>query len=350
MDKEVRISITPGTVVTTLVILACAYLAWYLRDLLLLIITAIVLATAIRPGILFFMRYRFPRVLAVLAMYLLVFGSVFGLVYLFFPPLLAEAANFLATLPKFLDTINLPFTTTSTTEFFASNSSALSSLTALQEVLTNTSQGAFRFIATFFGGIFSLVLVIVLSFYFAVQEQGIEDFLRVVVPLEYEEYVISLWHRAQQKIGLWMQGQLMLSLLAGVLTYLGLLLIGAPFALLLGVLTALAELIPVFGSLFAGAVATAVAWSTEGATLAFLVAGLFVVVNQFEANLVYPLVVKKIVGVAPILVIVALIAGGEISGFLGAFLAVPVAAILQEFVGDLDKGRRMRAAGGAKGK
>lgn len=342
MDKEVRIAITPGTVVITLVILAGAYLAWYLRDLILLILTAIVLASAIRPGVLFFMHWRFPRVFAVLAMYLIVFGAVFGLVYFFFPPIISEAAIFFSSLPQYLDTVNLPFTTTAASELFSGSNSALSSLTSIQQAFANTSEGAFRLVATFFGGIFSFFLVIVLSFYFAVQEQGIEDFLRVVAPLQYEEYVISLWRRAQHKIGLWMQGQLMLSVLAGILVYLGLLIVGAPYALLLGVLTALCEVIPIFGSLIAGAVAVAIAWGSAGVALAFIVAGLFVVVNQFEANLVYPLVVKKIVGVPPLLVIVGLIAGTEIAGFLGAFLSVPIAAILQELVSDLDRGRRTR--------
>jgi predicted PurR-regulated permease PerM len=319
---------------------------WYLRDLILLIVTAIVLASAIRPGVLFFMRFRFPRVFAVLSMYLIVFGAIFALVYFFFPPILGELTTFLGSLPKYLDTINLPFTDTATTRLLSSGESTLTSLNTIRNFLDNTSAGAFGLVATFFGGVFSLGLVIVLSFYFAVQEQGIEDFLRIIVPLQYEEYFVSLWHRAQQKIGLWMQGQLILSVIAGILIYLGLLIIGAPFALLLGVLTALCALIPVFGSLFAGSVAVAVAWSSGGAALAFIVAGLFIVVNQFESNLIYPLVVKKIVGVPPLLVIVALIAGAEITGFLGAFLAVPFAAILQEFIGDIDRGRRMRATNG----
>ena len=203
---------------------------------------------------------------------------------------------------------------------------------------------------TFFGGIFSLGLVVVLSFYFAVQEQGVENFLRIVVPLRYEEYTISLWRRAQHKIGLWMQGQLMLSILAGILVYLGLLIINVglgadmPYALLIGMLTAIGELIPIFGSLFVGIIAVAVAWSHTGVTLAFFVAGLFIVVNQFESNLVYPLVVKKIVGVPPLLVIVGLIAGAEIAGFLGILLSVPLVAILQEFINDVDRGRRERVA------
>jgi len=216
------------------------------------------------------------------------------------------------------------------------------SLVSLQKIFTDSSAGALRLVTTIFGGLFSLMFVIVLSFYFAVQEKGFEGFLRTVSPLPQEEYIIDLWRRAQKKIGLWMQGQVMLSLLVGVLIYLGLLIIGVPYALLIGLFTAMMEIIPIFGSFIAAVPAIAIAFTAGGTTLALIVAGLYLIVNQFEAHLIYPLVVKKIVGVPPLLVIVAMVVGSELAGFLGVILAIPLAAILQEFVSDLDKGRRAR--------
>ena len=134
-----------------------------------------------------------------------------------------------------------------------------------------------------------------------------------------------------------MQGQILLSVIVGILVYLGLLIIGVPYALLLAVFTALAEIIPIFGSLMAGTVAIVVAYSSGGVALAVIVLGLFIVVNQFESNLIYPLIVKKVVGVPPLLVIVALIAGYTLAGFLGALLSVPVSAVLLEIISDFDK-------------
>jgi predicted PurR-regulated permease PerM len=113
-----------------------------------------------------------------------------------------------------------------------------------------------------------------------------------------------------------------------------------PYPLLLAVFTAMAELIPIFGSLVAGTAAAAVGYSAHGLPLAFAVAGLFVIANQFETNLIYPLVVKKVVGLPPLLVIIALIAGGELAGFLGILLSVPIAAAAQEFIADLDRAKR----------
>ncbi|MBU6388820.1 AI-2E family transporter [Patescibacteria group bacterium] len=347
MNKEIKVSITPGTVFAALFIIAGAYVFWLLRDLALLVLTAIVIASAIEPSVAFFIRRRIPRFIAALLVYVLVFGSVFSLLYFFFPPIIADAANFLSAMPKYLDTINT-FSSfpgmTGTTNLVGTQQGSIQSfvhtLLSFQSVFTAGSGGVLQLVVTFFGGIFSLMLVIVLSFYFALQDAGVDDFLRMVMPVAYEEYSVDLWKRSQKKIGLWMQGQILLSVIVGILVYLGLLIIGIPYALLLSVFTAIAEIIPVFGSLIAGTAAAVVAYSEGGVPLGLIVAGLYIVVNQFESNLIYPLIVKKIVGIPPLLVIVALIAGYTLAGFLGVLLSVPVAAVVLELITDFDKRKR----------
>jgi predicted PurR-regulated permease PerM len=346
MERETRFAIAPGSVVTTLLVLVGAYALWLLRDLVLLVLTAVVIASAIEPGILFFRRYRIPRFVATLLLYVAVFGSVFALIYFFFPPIVADAASFLSSVPQYLDTLNVPASfaglsdATSLIGTQHQAQSILSTLLSLQSAFTSTTGGVVQLFATFFGGIFSLMLVIVLSFYFALQETGVDDFLRLIMPARHEDYAVDLWTRSQKKIGRWMQGQILLSVIVGVLVYLGLLIIGLPYALLLSVFTAFAEIIPIFGSLMAGAAAAAVGFSEGGFALAAIIIGLYVVVNQFETNLIYPLIVKKVVGVPPLLVILALIAGGTLAGFLGVLLSVPLSAVALEFISDFDKRKR----------
>lgn len=348
MDKEIRVSITSGTIVTALLIMAGAYLFWLLRDLTLLVLTAIVIASAIEPGVAFFIRHRIPRFLAALLVYILVFGSVFSLLYFFFPPIVADAASFLSSTPRYLDTLNLPSSFSNIANVTGlvggqhDTQSFMKTLLTLQSVFSTSSGGVLQLFITFFGGIFSLMMVIVLSFYFALQDTGVDDFLRLVMPSAHEEYAVDLWKRSQKKIGLWMQGQILLSVIVGILVYLGLLIIGIPYALLLAVFTAMAEIIPIFGSLVAGTIAVIVAYSNGGVALGAIVAGLYIVVNQFESNLIYPLIVKKIVGVPPLLVIVALIAGYTLFGFIGVLLSVPGAAVLLELLTDFDKRKRRR--------
>ena len=353
MESPRQIAITSGTFIRLIVIGAAAYVLWILRDLALLVVTAVVIASALEPGIAFFMRYRFPRILAVLVMYLSVFGSLFGIIYFMTPPILEDAQNFIVSVPQYLDTVNLPPELTGITQspLFSpgaaqggASSAILETIFAFRSVFTDSSEGAIRVVSSIFGGIFALILVIVLSFYFAIQETGVDEFLKLVTPQKHEGYVVGLWNRAKKKIGLWMQGQLILSLIVGVIVYLGLLLLGVPYALLLAVLAALFDLIPIFGSLIAGVLGVIVAFSAGGVPLALIVAGLYFIVNQFEAHLIYPLVVNKVVGIPPLLVILALIAGGTLAGFLGVLLAVPLAAALREFLDDVDRGKRARAA------
>ena len=346
MDKQFQVSITPSTIITSVIIGAVAYALWILRDLALLVLTAIVIASAIEPGVMFFVKKKIPRVLAVLVMYLMVIGSLFSSIYFFFPPILEDTQNFLTIGSQYLDTFNLPGAASATGPHLATNKSEfagiLDNLLVVRNAFSDPSAGAFKIISIFFGGIFSLVLVIVLSFYFAVQDTGIEEFLKLVTPAKNEAYVVGLWRRAQRKIGLWMQGQLLSSLIGGVIAYLGLLILGIPYALLLAVFTAAAMLIPIFGSFISAAPAVIVAFSTGDVTLSLIVGGLYLIINQFEAHLIHPLVVNKVVGIPPLLVILALIVGGDLAGFLGVVLAIPVAAALREFLNDMAKGKRAR--------
>ena len=346
MDKEFRISITSGTIVTALMVIAGAYALWLLRNLALLVLTAIVIASAIEPGVIFFIRHRIPRFISALLVYVLVFGSVFSLLYFFFPPIISDAVSFISATPQYLATLNAttPFSNIANpTDFIGSQAgtqSIIQTLLSLRSAFSASSGGTLQLLITFFGGIFSLALVIVLSFYFALQDTGVDDFLRLVMPAEQEEYAVDLWKRAQKKIGLWMQGQILLSIIIGILVYLGLLVMSVPYALLLSVFTAIAEIIPIFGSLIAGTVAVIVGYSDGGVALAAYVVGIYVIMNQFESNLIYPLIVKKVVGIPPLLVIIALIAGYTLAGFLGAILSVPVAAVALEFISDFDKRKR----------
>lgn len=337
-NKEVIIQIGSGSIIRVILFTLLLALLFFLRDLVLIVLTAIVIASSIEPAVIWLKRYKVPRVLGVILVYIFVIGSLFGLIYTFLPPLLDEAGGFIATIPVLLDALELPISDISnggSTVF-----SLQETIFNLKSTFTETSKGFVRAISGIFGGIFSFMLIVVLSFYFAVQEGGIANFLRVVTPIKHEKYILDLWRRSQLKIGRWMQGQLILSLIIGVLVYLGLTILGVPYALLLAISAGLFELIPVFGSILAAIPAIAIAMVDGGTTLTFLVIGLYVIINQFQANLIYPLVVKKIVGVPPLLVILALIIGVKLAGFLGLILSVPVAAAIQEYVSDYERGKR----------
>lgn len=350
MDKNLNIQITTGTMFRVALVLALFYLVYILRDLVLIILTAVVIASAVEPATKFFAKYRISRLPAVLIVYLAATSVLFGIIYLFLPSLLSEASSFLSELPQYLKSLELE---NSALWGSLSNPGAtienISSVVSLGDILNNlkdftsvASSNVFKTASMIFGGVTSFFFIVVLSFYLSVQENGIDNFLRVVTPAKHEDYVIKLWRRGQAKIGRWMQGQLLLVLVIGVLVYLGLTILQIPHAFLLAVIAGLFELIPLFGPVISAVPALGVAFMEGGFALALVVAGLYVIIQQFENHLIYPLVVKKVVGVPALLVILALIAGAKIAGFLGIILAVPAAVVIQELAGDYQYSKKMK--------
>ena len=302
---------------------------------------------------------KVKRLPAVIITYLILALSFSGIVYFFVPPLVADTSSLLGSVPKYIDTISLwnPFqedlsqqktVATSLSQGLAQGTQIVGQITTnqfsikdffdnLSKAFSNVSQGVIQLIGAVFGGILSFVLIIVLSFYLAVQENGVGNFLKVIIPKKYEEYTVNLWKRVELKIGYWIQGQLLLGLLVGVLVYLSLVVVGVKNALVLAVIAAAFEIIPLFGPILAAIPAIAIAFSDSGMNMALIVAGCYVIIHQFENHLFYPLVVKKIIGVPPIIVILALIVGAKLAGFLGLVLSVPLAATLMEYFKDLEK-------------
>lgn len=353
------IVISTGTLVrAVLVVLFFAFL-FFMRDLALVLLTAVVIASAIEPLTLWIRRLGLSRLIAVLCIYFALALAFIGVFYFFVPSLLSDAASFLGALPRYIESVpsGFPFEpqTIEKKAQFAEDiyqgiregtvvvgelndvSSFSAIFTDLSQILKSFSKGFWDTVSVFFGGILSFLLIIVLSFYLAVQEDGIGKFLRVVTPERYESYIIDLWKRSQRKIGYWFQGQILLAALVGVLVYLGLMVLGVKNALFLAVLAAILEIIPLFGPILSAIPAVALAASTGGISLVLLVVGLYLIIQQFENHLIYPLVVKKIVGVSPLLVILALIIGAKLAGFLGILLSVPVAATLMEYFDDVQR-------------
>ena len=179
-----------------------------------------------------------------------------------------------------------------------------------------------------------------ISFYLSVQEKGMENFLRLVSHIKHEDYIIDLWMRSQRKIGYWMQGQILLGLLIGVFVFLGLSILGVKYALALAIFASVFEIIPVFGPILAAAPGIVVAF-TESPTLGLMTFGFYIIIQQFENHLIYPLVVRKVIGVPPLLVVIGMVVGFQVAGLWGVILAVPGSAVLMELISDYDQRKRL---------
>jgi predicted PurR-regulated permease PerM len=371
--KSFVVNITAGSIVkAVLVVLGVAFL-FYIKDIALVVLTAVVLASAVEPFILWCGKYKINRLVSVIVAYIALFVVFAGLFYMFIPTLLEDASTLLSSVPKQLesldlwnplaissekvassqkiiqglsDTVQSPSVLSSVTQSAGDTTSNVSSglgslIGNIKTILSGFSSGFVSSLSSVFGGLFSFILIVVLSFYFTVQEDGVAKFLSFITPVDKEAYVVGLWKRSQKKIGSWMQGQLLLAILVGVLVYLGLTILGVKNAILLAVLAGVLEIIPLFGPIVASIPAILTAFGDGGITAALLVVGLYIIIQQFENHLIYPLVVQKIVGISPILVILALIIGAKFAGFLGIVLSVPISATLMEFLDDLQRRKHL---------
>ncbi len=349
--SEKIIQISSGTIIRAALIVLAVAAFYYLRDILLVVFLAIIIASAVEPGTQWFLRRRVPRILSVLLLYS---AAVMGLVLMFyflFLPLLNQSATFLSTLPGYLGELQVwnPLQDSkllspgSAIEGFSKNFSLSQIVEQINGTISSLSNGFFSTASTVFGGVLSFLLVIVLSFYLSVESNGVSNFLRIVTPAKNERYILDLWKRSQHKIGLWMQGQVVLAIIVAMLVFLGLTLLRVENALLLAVLAGIFEIIPIFGPIIAAIPAVTLALVSDGVTSAILVIGLYVIIQQFENQLIYPLVVRKIVGVPPLISILALIIGGKLAGFIGLLISVPLATVLIEFLNDVEKDKNAAA-------
>lgn len=341
------IQISSSTIVRSVLVVLAFAVFYYLRDVALVVILAIIIASAVEPGTQWFLRRGVPRILSVLFMYFVALMILVMTFYFLFLPLVNQSATFLSTLPGYLGELqvwnplqnNSLLTSNPAIQGFSETFSLSQIVEQINNAVSGFSEGFFSTASRVFGGILSFVMVIVLSFYLSVESDGVSNFLRIVTPAKNEKYVLNLWKRSQHKIGLWMQGQIVLAVIIAMLVFLGLTLLRIDNALLLAVLAGMFEIIPLFGPILAAIPAVTLALVTGGMSSALLVVGLYIIIHQFENQLIYPLVVRKIVGVPPIVSILALIIGGKLAGFIGLLISVPLATMLIEFLNDVEKNK-----------
>ena len=343
-SNHTSISISFGTIIKFFLVALGFYLFWFLREIILVLLTAIIIASFVESGIPYLKKLKINRVFSVVILYISTILVLALLFYLFAPLLITEVYNFSVFLSSYVP--NSPIINYFSNDAFGgakdivNNLSHSLSLTTLvytsNTFIDNLSGGFFQVLSVAFGSIFNVVLIVLISFYLSIQEKGIENFLRIILPIEHEEYFVDLWLRSRKKIALWMKGQMLLGVLIAILTYLMLSLLGIQYAFLLALIAGIMELIP-YGILIALIPAVYFSYLSGGTGTALMVAGAYIILHQFEVFLFSPLVIKNVVGLSPLVVILAALVGFKLGGFWGLVLAIPVSVFIMEFLSDLEK-------------
>lgn len=304
---------------------------YFIRDILVIIFIAIIIGAAIEPWVDYLQNKKIPRPASILTLYILGLGVFSVALVLIIPVMATELASLANNFPtyyeKVLDAIG----------HFQSNSIAAKGLTGVVDSWTasigESTKGIFSTLSGIFGGLISLIAILMVAFYLIVEKNNMKNFLQTIVPVRYHAYAIQLYSRVQKKIGAWLTGQLFLMLIIAALSYIGLLIVGVRYTLILALIAGLFEIIPYIGPTLGAIPAVLIALSDSPLKALFVII-LYLVIQQLENSVIVPRVMKKAVGLNPIVVILVILIGGKIAGIVGALLAVPIATIASVLVKD----------------
>lgn len=311
-----KIEISHKTIIFTLVLLASIWLVLQIRDILFLVFVAFIIMSTFKPSVDWMVSKRIPRLLATILVYIVVFGIIGFSIAWTIPSVVAEITGFSQAFPaiieKMLPNLNLD-------------------LNAFSQQLAPIGQNILKVTISIFSNVVAVCMVMVFSFYFLLERKHAEKIVTGFVGNEKALSFIDVVERIEGRLGSWMMGQLFLMITVGLLSYVGLLLLGVKFALPLAIIAGILEIVPNIGPIVSAIPAILIALSVSP-VMGLSVGVLYLVIQQLENNLIVPLVMKKSVGLSPIITIFSLLVGSKLAGIAGAVLAIPVLLIIQELI------------------
>jgi predicted PurR-regulated permease PerM len=330
-------SIWLGAAVVVGILLAALIVSKALSTLVLLFL-AIILGEAVRPLVASMRRRRIPGPVAVVLIYVTAFVVLGVLLWLLLSPLVQEGNALASHLPDYL--VKLRHWVSDLQRQLhaqAGLSSVIDSLSrgltaALQQVVPALVAVPFGVLSGILSLFISLVVVLTMTLFWLMSSQRLQPFVVGLFPPNEREHVASVISEVGRSFGGYVRGTLITMLLIALLAWLGLLILGVPYELLLGVVAGLTELLPYIGPWISGSIAVLVALVAVDPLKAVQVIILFLLIYEIEANVIRPLVMSKQVHVDPLLVIVSVLIGINMLGVIGAILAVPLAAGAQVLV------------------
>jgi predicted PurR-regulated permease PerM len=351
MASERVISFRPRTILTVALLLVgvaiVLWVVWVSRRVLIWTFVSIFLAIALSPAVDALQRRGLRRRGAAAGVvYLLVLAVIAGIGALILPTLIQQVNDFVRAVPGYVRDLTagrgpLGFLETK-----------YHVVERVQEAVRGNGSGRLaggataaldvtRSVITFVAGV---VTIAFMTFFMLLEGPAWRDRLIALLPARSQPRAHGIAHEVSRTIGGYVTGNLLISVIAGFTTTLVLLVVGVPFALALGLLVAILDLIPLAGATLAAIIVTLVAL-THSLTAAIVVVAFFVVYQQLENHLLQPIVYGRTVQLSPLAILISVLVGAEVAGVIGALGAIPVAGTIQIVIVDWIRHRRASADG-----
>ena len=315
-------------------VLAALYFSYLIRTVIGLFLIAIFFAVAIAPAVNWLSHRKVPRWVAILLVYLGIAASIFGIGLLIVPPLVTGVESLSSDLPGYVDDLRHNQTFREYDDRYHITQKLKEQANQLPSKLGDAA-GTLRDVTV---GVFSrfvqLFSILVITFFLVKDGQRLLDFFYRQVPETRAQRFRKIASDISDAISGYVFGNFVISVLAGLVTYVTLRILGVPFALPLAILFGFFDLIPLVGATLGGILVGIVVAFVDFPIGLIIWAAVLILYQQVENNLIQPVVYGKAVQLHPLIVIVAILIGAALLGVLGALMAIPTAAAIQAVVRD----------------
>lgn len=327
--KAKKIEISHRTIIFTVLVVIGIWFLWFIRDIILQLFVALIIMTVLNPFVTRLERIGIPRAASILLVYLTSIGLVILTLAGIVPPLIEESTMLVNKVPVLLDNVGWQ---TDLGERIIGE--------VLSEVGRLPAQVA-RTTISVFSNVFSVVTTLIFAFYLLLSRDSLDLQIGNFFGTENQKEIQRIIDLLENRLGGWLRGQLALMLLVGITTYIGLLLLGIPFAVPLAILAGMLEIVPYIGPVLS-AIPTVIIALGLSPLMGLAAAALAFIVQQLENYIFVPKVMQKTAGISPIVTLLALAIGFKLAGIVGVLISVPVVLALhilgKEYIGRLTPG------------
>ncbi|MFH0856944.1 MAG: AI-2E family transporter [bacterium] len=338
-DKIININITTSTIIKTIFILIILWFLIFIRGIIGVFLVALLLTAALKPMVDWLEKRKIPRVLGLSVIYLIFFTIISVTLILSIPPLIHQTKQLAQNFPSYWEKIISglgAFRDFSSQHGLIDNINKITS--SFENNLTNLAGNIFGTVSSIFGGVASFIFILVIAFYMTMEKNAAQRISNLLLPINYREKTLDLVNKLEIKIGLWVRGQIVLMIIIGAVAFIGLTILGINYALILGLIAGLTEIVPYLGPVLGAIPAVFIAF-TQSPYKALAVIIFYFIIQELENDFIAPKVMEKAVGINPIISIFALLIGVKIAGIMGVLLSIPVATsiivIIKEFYPDI---------------
>lgn len=320
--KIQKIEISHRTIIFTVFFLLFLWFIYQIRHLLVIFFVGMILMAALNPPVKKLEKLKIPRPIAAILIYLIILGVFVLILASIIPPLVNQTKLLISRLPSYYQSL----------ELLGIDGEVLDAqVNHLIDRLGALSLDIVKLTVGIFGNFVVVFVLIFISFYLLLERENLDDYFLKLFGPENKKVANRIFTKIEHRLGEWVRAQVTLMVIVGIMSYLGLRFLGIDFALPLALLAGILEIIPNIGPTLS-AIPAILSGLAVSPLMGLAVAALYFLVQQIENHLIVPQIMKKEVGVNPLITILALVGGFRLGGSLGAVLAIPFVLLIETLI------------------